>query len=62
MFKDKRGYHMVKVKHQNLRRVREYFLKYPEALRKECEESLNLSPLTVRNHIKTIQKEIKDNN
>ena len=59
MFKDKRGHHMFKVKQHNLKMVRDYYLKYPDALRKECEESLNLSPLTVRNHIKTIQKEME---
>ncbi len=52
-----RGLHMESIKLENRKKVKDWFLKNPGGMQKDCQIATGLSPLTVRNHIKAILKD-----
>jgi DNA-binding GntR family transcriptional regulator len=59
IFSDGRGQHMVDIKNLNKQRVLDWVLKYPGKTRNQYCEDLNMSPITLRNHINTLIDEGK---
>ena len=51
---DGRGFNNALIKHENIRRVKEYFDKNEGASIKSCCDALSLSYPTVRRHINTL--------
>ncbi|MCP4354565.1 MAG: hypothetical protein GY793_02805 [Proteobacteria bacterium] len=60
MITEKRGKHMFKVEADNFNRVKQYYKDNPDALQKDCEKDLELSPVTVRKHLRRIIDEKKN--
>ena len=52
--KDGRGLHMVKRKLETREKVRLFIKQHPDMLKKDVCAELNISPVTLRAHIKSI--------
>jgi len=55
--KDGRGLFMVDIKKSNIRIVRDYIEKHPDALKVDISRALKMSPITVRRHLASIESE-----
>ena len=48
---------MVDIKKSNIRIVRDYIDKHPDALKVDISRALKMSPITVRRHLASIESE-----
>ncbi len=55
--RDGRGEHWVKVRADNLQKVKDFFIKNPGSTQKECAEAVGLSPSSIATMVKILTKE-----
>ena len=55
--KEHRGAHMVAVKEKNRARIVRFYTSNPSASQIECSQSLKISAVTIRKHVKAINSD-----